>query len=298
VPDPILIRLTQTELQLLLRSLEITTLPGIADDLLAGLNEEQQKEALVVAEQTLRARRFVGWDKDLQRVINPFLANLLLDCTHPDYTLFVDTALPTGRGIPFLYIFGKHGIYEVCQPEPDIVQFRIVGSTEELERRLSPRLPEVLPAESGFWSGRIKQKLLNTSLSLAGQDEEAAFRSFKTVLYFELAQALAAAYHAPRVVQYIARWQAVPTKEQPRPQAALTILQGSEYAFLLWVEDPERGEESPVSVELFHSDSLRRYIKQVVPPKNGENIDPPKNVGNIYSPKNVRNMYSSLKGFE
>ena len=272
-----------------MRSLEIKTLPGIADDLLTGLNEEQQKEALVVAEQTLRARRFVGWGKDLQRVINPLLTDLLLDCTHPGHTLLVDTALPTGRGIPFLYIFGDHGIYELCQPEPDIVQFRIVGSTDELERRLSPRLSEVRPKESGFWSVRIKQKLLNTALGVTGQDEEAALRSFRAALPFELAQVLAAAYHAPRVVQYIARWQAVPTKEHPRPQAALTILQGSEHAISLWVEEPERGEESPVSVELFQGASLHRYIKQVVPSKNGENIDPP---------KNERNIYSSLRGYE
>lgn len=275
MPDPILIRLTQPELQLLMRSLKIKTIPGIADDLLTGLNEEQQKEALVVAEQTLRARRFVGWDKDLQRVINPWLANLLLDCSLPDHTLFVDTALPTGRGIPFLYIFGKQSIYELCQPEPDVVQFRIVGSTEELEQRLSPRLQEVLPMERGFWNGRIKQKLLNTALRVVGQDEESAFRSFKIALPFELAQALAAAYHAPRVVQYIARWQAVPTQEQPGPQAALTILQGAEQAFLLWVEEPERGEESPVSVELFQKALLRRYIKQLVSPTVEEHVNLP-----------------------
>jgi hypothetical protein len=264
--EPILIRLTQPELALLMRSLKIETLPGIADDLLAGLNEEQRKEALAVAEQTLRARRFVGWDSDLQRVINPLLANLLLDYAHPNATIFVDTGLPTGRGIPFLYVFGEQVIYEQCQPEPDILQFRVLTSTTELEQRLSPRLPEEEVAQPDLWQGQMRQQLLNEALSLVSQDEDAARRSFESALSSELAQALAAAYHAPRVVQYMACWNNVPTKENPLPRAALTILQGSEHAFLLWVEEPELGKEALVHVEAFSAASLSSYVQRIVSP--------------------------------
>lgn len=263
--DPILIRLTQPELQFLMRSLKIEYLPGIAVDLLVGLNEEQRKEALAVAEQTLRARRFIGWGSDLQRIINPLLADLLLDCAHFSRTLFVDTGLPTGRGIPFLYVCGKQGIYEQCQPEPDILQFRILSNSEELERRLSPRLIEerwlVQPER---WQGQIRQKLLNEGLRLVGQDENSARLCFEAVLPPELAQALATAYHAPRVVQYIACWNTVPTKEHPELRAALTILQGSEHTFLLWMGEPERGEESLVHVEPFIDAYLRNYMKQII----------------------------------
>ena len=265
MPDPILIRLTQPELELLMHSLNIASLPGIADDLLVGLNEEQQKGARASAEQTLRARRFVGWDSDLQRVINPLLANLLLDYALPTATLFVDTGLPAGRATPFLYVRGQQGIYEQCQPEPDILQFRVLSNSEELERRLSPHLPEERFAQPEHWQGRIMQRLLSNVLRLVSRDENSARRYFEAVLPSELAQALAVAYHAPRAVQYIACWHTIPTKEHPAPRAALTILQGSEHAFLLWVEEPERREAAMVHVEPFLTASLSKYIKKIVP---------------------------------
>jgi hypothetical protein len=265
MPDPVIIRLTPAELMLLMRSLKIETLPGLAPDLFAGLDEEQRQEALQVAEQTLRARRFVGWAGNQQRIINPTLANLLLDFAHPRYTLFVDTELPGGkRGIPFLYVFGEQGIYEQSQPEPGVVQFGVIAGRDALMRRLSPRLPEERPAEPERWRGHIKQKLLNGVLRIR-DDEKIVFRYLASALPLELAEALAASYHAPQVVQYIASWQAIPTEEHPRPGAALTILQGPEHAFLLWVERPDLGEEAPVYVQLFSAPSLREYIEKVVP---------------------------------
>ncbi len=259
--DPLPIRLTQAELQLVVRALKIETLPGIAPDLLVGFDEEQRQTALRIADQTLRARRYVGWNSDLQHVINPALADLLLDYAHPTATLFVDTALPTGRAMPFLYVFSERGIYEQCQPEPDVLQFRMLTGSEELERRLSPHLPEG-PAR---WHGQIKQQLLSETLRLVSQDEQAARRFFETALPRELAEELAAAYHAPCVVQYIACWNPLPTAEHPEPQAALTIVQGEAHAFLLWVEEPERGETSLVRVDPFSADRLRQYVKQIVP---------------------------------
>lgn len=265
MPDPLPIRLTQAELQLLLHALEIETLPGIAPDLLVEFDEAQRKVALKVADQTLRARLYVGWNSDLQHVINPALADLLLDYAHPVATLFVDTGLPTGRAMSFLYVFGERGIYEQCQPEPDVLQFRALSGSEELEQRLSPRLVEESVAQPERWQGQIGQRVLNGVLRLVGEDVNLAQRYFATALPSELAQALAEAYHAPRVVQYIACWGNNSATEQLELRAALTILQGAARAFLLWVEEPERGEEAWVRVTLFSVDTLRQYIKQMVP---------------------------------
>lgn len=263
--DPVIIRLTPAELQLLMRSLKIEMLPGLAPDLFAGMNEGQREEALEIADQTLRARRFVGWTNGQQRVINPTLVNLLFDFAHPRFTLFVDTELPGGkRGIPFLYVFGEQGIYEQCQPEPGVLQFGMITDRSVLVRRLSPHLTEERPAEPERWRGHIKQKLLNGVLRMRG-DEKIVFRYLASALPLELAEALAASYCAPQVVQYIACWQGIPTEEHPRPGAALTILQGPEHAFLLWVERPDLGEDAPVYVQLFSTTSLWEYIEKVVP---------------------------------
>lgn len=262
--DLLQVRFTQAELQLLLHALEIETLPGLATDLLAGFNEEQRKTALIIADQTLRARRFVMWNSDSQHVINPTLASLLLDYARPSATLFVDTRLPTGRAMPFLYVSGKQGIYEQCQPEPDVMQFRVLASSTELEQRLSPHLPDENPPQSERWQGQIKQRLLNEVLRLVGQNEDAARRSLATVLSLELASALASAYHAPLVVQYIACWHSIPTQIHAEPQTALTILQGATHAFLLWVMEPELGETSLVRIDPFSTNMLRHYIQQIV----------------------------------
>lgn len=261
--NPLPIRLTQAELQLLLYALEIETLPGIAPDLLAGFDEGQRRVALKVADQTLRARLYVGWNSDFQHVINPALADLLLDYAHPTATIFVDTGLPTGRAMPFLYVFGARGIYEQCQPEPDILQFRALSGSEELERRLSPRLAEEHVTRPERWQGQIEQRVLNGVLHLVSEDVNLAQHYFATVLSSELAQALAEAYHEPRVVQYIACWGYSPSTEQLELREALTILQGEARAFLLWVEEPELEEASPVHVELFSAERLRQYIKQM-----------------------------------
>ena len=275
MPDSIVIRLTQAELHLLKHSLAIETLPGIAFDLLVGLSEDQRKEAVKLAEQTLRARCFVIWGRNGQHAIDPAVANLLLDYAHPGSTLFVDTALPSGRVVPFLYVFGARCTYEQCQPEPDIVQFRVFADRDELVQRLTPQLPEEQPADPEQWRGQIQQRLLNKALHFAQQDEQAACGILATVLPLELAEALTASYHSPQVIQYLARWQGVPTQEHREPRAALTILQGPEHAFLLWVEHPEQGEKSLVRVHPFFGIALSNYLEQVVPPVSLQ-IDPSK----------------------
>lgn len=265
LPDSLLLRLTQAEVSLLLHILDLSTLPGLAADLLEGLDEAQRRVALSVAEQTLRARCLIGWTGDKRRVLHPGLASLFRDYACPLSTLFVDTALPAGRGIPFLYVFGQQGIYEQCQPEPDIVQFRALTDRDEMVQRLSPRLPERLLADPERWCGRIQQCVLNSALRIVRHDRQGACRLFASTLPLQLAEALAEAYHAPRVVQYVACWQTVPGAEQRVLQAALTIIQGPKQTFLLWVEQPEQGETSLVQVRPYFSNILRHYIERLVP---------------------------------
>ncbi|MBV9713365.1 MAG: hypothetical protein JO011_20880 [Ktedonobacteraceae bacterium] len=244
------------------------------------------------AAHTLRARGLVGWDETQRPCINPAVSEMLLDYAHPRYTLFGDTSVASTRVIPFFYIVGKQAIYEQCQPEPDVVQLRIL-SQEELWKRLYPDLRQEEPSEekdpdgvgSPFTSpsnqephgvgvpftspstqGQIIQSILNEGVKLAREDQERASQLFSNSLPQPLAEKLAAAYHKPLVVQYIARWEQVPTQKHPTPDAALTILQGPEQSFLLWVEELHKGKQAPVAVHLAANNLLQTYITQVLPP--------------------------------
>jgi len=264
--EALILRLTSEELCLLQRNLAIDELPGIATDLLPGLNDVQKTQALTTAEHTLRGRNLVGWDDAQQRVIHPVLAQVLLDYAHPRHTLFVDTYIVSTRVLPFFYVFGEQAIYEHCQPEPDVLQFRILASHEELGMWLYPNLgqPELSTEDAG--QEHIVQCVLNAGVKVVQEDEQAAYRLFSDALSQPLAKQLAAAYHAPKVVQYMARWQQTPTPEHPIPNAALTILQGQEQSYLLWLEEPEKGEDALVAVQPAISTNLRSCLAQMLPP--------------------------------
>lgn len=170
-------------------------------------------QAFITAEHTLRGRKLVGWGDAQQRVIYPTLAQILLDYAHPRSTLFVDTSLVFTRVLPFFYVFGEHAIYECCQPEPDVLQFRVLTSRDELEMWLYPDLGEREQAAEDSLQGYIVQKVLQEGVKVAREDKGAAALLFAGALSQALAEQLAEAYHAPKVVQYMARWSQAPQKE-------------------------------------------------------------------------------------
>jgi hypothetical protein len=120
------IRFAPEELYLLQRALGIDALPGMKPDILDGFSEEQKQEALICADHTLRARNWIGWRDARERVVNPVLAAILRDYADSHHTIFVDTLVNSRRMMPFLYVFGEQGIYEQCQPEDNVLQFRVL----------------------------------------------------------------------------------------------------------------------------------------------------------------------------
>jgi len=267
--EPILLRLTAEELSLLQSALRIDKLPGFELDLLSELNDTQRTQALRTAAHTLRARGLVGWDGTSRPRINPAVAEILLDYAHPRYTLFVDTYVASTRVIPFLYVIGKQAIYEQCQPEPDVLQLRLLNQ-EQLWKRLFPELEQHASSGREDLQGAIIQSVLNEGVEMARENVEAAHQLFSDFLSQSLSERLAAVYHDPKVVQYIGRWAQTPTREHPLPDAALTILQGQEETFLLWLEEPQKGDEARVAVRLAARNLLQAYIMQVLPPSMGE----------------------------
>ncbi len=275
--EPILLRLTAEELCLLQGALGIDVFPGFEANLLSELDDVQRTQALRTAAHTLRARGLVGRDETSRPRINPVVAEILLDYAQPWYTLFVDTYVVSTRVLPFLYVVGKQAIYEQCQPESDVVQLRVLDQ-EKLWKRLYPKLEQQEPSDdiepnsvgvpfiSPSWQGEIIQSVLKAGVEVARENEEAASRLFSNSLSQPLAERLAAAYHDPKVVQYMARWEQTPTQEHQLPEVALTILQGQEWSFLLWVEEPQKGDEARVVVRPATHNLLQACIMQLLPP--------------------------------
>lgn len=263
---PILLRLAVEELCLLQKALGIEELPGFEANLFSMLDDAQRVQALRTAAHTLRARGLVGWDETAHPRMNPVVAEMLLDYAHPQQTLFVDTYVVSTRAIPFLYVVGKQAIYEQCQPEPDVLQLRILLDEEQLWRRLFPKLEQKEPMSGEMWHGKITQNMLYKGVEVAREDQEAACQLFSNFLTLPLAARLAEAYHDPKVVQYMGRWEQTPTQQRLFPDAALTILQGQEWSFLLWVEEPQKGDEALVVVQPAENNLLQAYILQVLPP--------------------------------
>ncbi len=265
MPESIILRLAAEELCLLQSVLQINELPGFEANLLSELDDTSRVQALRTAEHTLRARELVGWDEIQRPHVNPVVAEVLLDYAHPRYTLFVDTYLTSRRVMPFFYVVGEQAIYEQCQPEPDVVQLRVLDQ-EELWKRLYPKLEQNEAPDGEAVQGEIIQSVLNKGIEVAREDTEAASRLFSASLPQPLAEKLAEAYSEPDVVQYIARWEQVPTEEHPAPDAALTIVQGSASSYLLWIEEPNKGQEARVAVRPAIRTLLQSYIMQMLPP--------------------------------
>jgi hypothetical protein len=261
-----LLRFAPEELYLLQRALRIEVLPGMKPDILEGFSEEQKREALACADHTLRARNWIGWQDAQQRVINPALATVLSDYASPLHTIFVDTQIGSKHVMPFLYVFGEQGIYEQCQPEDNVLQFRLLQDRQALVQRLSPRSIAEPATDSVGVRGKIKQCILTEGLKGIHKDIEITRLCFARSLPAILAADLALAYQQPRLVQYLACWDKTPSHDHTSPLVAFTILVGQKQTHVLWVEEPAQRDNAVVTIMPATSQLLAVCIEELLPP--------------------------------
>ncbi|GCE11285.1 hypothetical protein [Tengunoibacter tsumagoiensis] len=259
------LRFTREELALLQQALHLSSLPGLPDNLLASLPEEQQAQIIQAADHSLRARTLVGWNSAGERVIDDRLQALFHDYARPDATLFVDTLVAGKRQLPFLYVFAR-ALYEQCQPEPAVYQLRLFSYYHELLQRLTPVISLRSAQRFEELSGEITQSLLTEGVKIAQQNREKASALFATSLPDKLAETLARAYAEPaEVIQYLARWRPLPSAEQTKPEAALTIILFHQQIFLLEVDNPDQGTNAHVTVKAATPRMLEQAITQILP---------------------------------
>ncbi len=135
------IRLGQEELVVLLGVLRASTLPGLGEDPLGGVSEEQREAALGAAERSLRARGLIAVDAAESRVeVEPLTLALLGTCVYPRYTISFAALDKTGN-IDAAYYHGRDDfLVEHSFPEPGICEFLTAAGKEAMHDRLMHRM--------------------------------------------------------------------------------------------------------------------------------------------------------------
>lgn len=262
MPDMLLMRFAQEELIYLQRALEITVFPGFEASSFAKLDEDHQALALAVADRTLRARGVVRWDGATQRDVDLIAAGMLRDHTHSHFTLLTDI---TRKGQPdrrFLYTCTKTSAIEHSKPEPGIHQFIGFPTAQALVKRLSAMLDLQEAQESQGRSGWISKERWAAALEIAPANVGQALYIVSAQLPEEIARSFAAALYSPTLMYHLALWKGVPDQStKPRPEMALTILQGKTDLFLVWQSD-----QNAVQLEIIPARVKQawEYVKKIL----------------------------------
>lgn len=130
------IRLGHEELVILLGILKASTLPGLEDDLLEGLSEEQKEASLATAERSLRARGIINFDEEDERIkVEPLTLALLGTCVYPQSTTSVMVLDKMGDIKAGYYHSRDDFLVEHSFRGDGIYQFTTAAGREDMEKR-------------------------------------------------------------------------------------------------------------------------------------------------------------------
>jgi hypothetical protein len=262
--ESVLLRLANEEMIYLLRALHLTDFPGLDPEPLKDLADRQKSLLMSEADHTLRARGLVRWRSETEREIDPLITQVLLECTAPRYTLFVDTLVAKTAMAKLLYIFGSEVIVEQSEPEPQVQQYLVMPQRADFLQRLHTLLAQ--PQATTFTqlpSGQLHLDLWQAALKVARTDEARARTILAASLPAPTASALAAATHDVQSLQYLALWKKVPNAEQPYPERALTIVVGHGQCILLWQDQSESASLMVMPVPVEH---IWEHVMRLIPP--------------------------------
>lgn len=267
--ENILFRFANEEMIYLLRSLNIADFPGMTPEPLKQLSDEEKLLLMATVDHTLRARGLVLWDGETTRQIDPLVITLLLECAHPDFTLFVDLLDTTTGAARLLYIFGSEAIVEQCEVEPQVQQYlRLPSHEAALQRLQALLLPERNEALEGTAAtlpiGQLSMDLWQEALKVARAGESGAATLLARSLPNLTAEALAEALHAFQRICYLGRWKQTPSSEEDQPDAALTVVIGGKQLFLLWQEKPGGLSLTVMSASV---EQIKAYLARLLPPE-------------------------------
>lgn len=267
--ENILFRFSNEEMVYLLSLLNIADFPGMSPDPLKQLTDEGKTLLMTTVDHTLRARGLLLWDGETKRQIDPLVSTLLLGCAHPDFTLFVDLLDATSGPSRLLYIFGSNMIVEQYEVEPQVQQYLQLSSYEALLQRWQALiLPEQNEPLEGTASalpvGQLNLDVWQEVLKVVHEGESNPVSLLARSLPDSTAEALAEALRTFRRICYLGRWKQMPSSEEDRPDAALTVVMGSDQLFLLWQEE---SSNLALTVLPARVEQIREYLARLLPPE-------------------------------
>lgn len=258
MPNSVLLRFASEEMIYLLRALRIANFPGLDPEPLKELVDSEKSLLMLAADHTLRARGLIRRQGETEREIDPFIAKVLLECSQPRYTLFLDL-----RDTRLLHIFGAEIIAEQCEPEPGVQQYLVMSAREAYQARLQGLIvPERGDGSSSTLpGGRISLEHWKEVLGTAHIDEARALLA--SSLPPQTADALLEAIREKRQLHYLALWKQTPDAGQSSPEATLTIVTGRKQLILLYTEKPD---DLWLTVQPASAEQVWEYVIRLLPP--------------------------------
>lgn len=135
-PNDLSVVLAREEALVILRLLNVSTIPGLGDEPIPNLTDEQQAIGLIVAERTLRARGLATLNSEGRLLIQRPILEMLGTCAYADQSLHVTQMAAPAGGVMQLITHQRAGAW-VLHTRPDEVLHafqRLGGWTETLAR--------------------------------------------------------------------------------------------------------------------------------------------------------------------
>jgi hypothetical protein len=168
--ETITLTLGNEEVALLLHIMRAKTLPGLGEDPLGGIDEQQAAAALVSAERSLRARGVITVNEAAKRVeISAIALALVGTCLKSQRSFLATTVSPDGTNHVCYYHVTDRLTVEHSFPEVGLQQFTGAAEAREMLARVSGhlRLDGQMAATGG--GGKVTQAAFDQAKGLAQQ---------------------------------------------------------------------------------------------------------------------------------
>lgn len=256
--------LGREELFLLLHIFHVTALPGLEEDPLLGMSEEQAAAAFVSAERSLRARGLIRILEEEQRIeVDPVVMALVGSCLRPEFSLLVSSQTQAGEPGTRYYHIAAHLTVEHASPETGVHHFTGVGEPEEMLPRVMAFLDLSHQVALQCPASRVRESVLIQVRDRVqgGEAEVAQGLLHKDGVADITAEGLIETLAQPVSNASVARVDY--SKAEDEQVQGFSILAGSN---ALWILTPEEGEEDElwVNVESTSVDIVKDSIKTLL----------------------------------
>jgi len=251
--------LSQEELFVALRYLNILMMEGLDNKILAELNEREQKLVLGAAERSLVARGFLIPNMDHKFTLSDPVLALIISCARPEKSIIINSTIPNGprqtiyfhsaRKMRVMHTIPIIAIHQFIAVEDDLAFGKAILSLLRLSEIKSNKSQEGKVIAGNLLAARDS--------ALAGNLDKAIKMLSKT-LDPGTAENLAEAFAHPILYSDI---QYIPKNTGRDRQTSFSIVQGKSSLWLLDGHDLDHAPSKEVHIHSVSSDELAQKIK-------------------------------------